>query len=235
MKKFFKKLFKKEEGQAVVITALVMVVIMGFAALAVDIGSVAVNKAELQNAADAAALAGAQDLPAANSAIATAEDYGEINGAEITTATTPYNGDSTKIEVVCSKTVEYTFARILGFNETDVSVRAVAERTAMGGGGGAFGFTLFSGSTTNTLEIKGSSCFVGGSIHANDSVHISGSSQYIMGSVEAIDKIQFSGSSSYVIGSLQAPTIKYPKAHMLGEEKFTRRRPIWRCPIFPIP
>lgn len=50
---------KNERGQVLVLAALLMTVLMGFTAFAVDIGRVTVLKSKLQNAADAAALAGA--------------------------------------------------------------------------------------------------------------------------------------------------------------------------------
>lgn len=53
---------KTENGQAIVILALVMVVLLVFAALAIDAGNVYTEKREAQNAADAAAMAGARQL-----------------------------------------------------------------------------------------------------------------------------------------------------------------------------
>ena len=63
-----KKLFnvsaklKSEKGVTLVYVALLLVVFLGMAALAVDVGYLMVSKNELQNAADAAALAGASYL-----------------------------------------------------------------------------------------------------------------------------------------------------------------------------
>lgn len=53
---------RNESGAVAIITAILMVVLLGFLALAVDIGHLATVKNELQNAADAAALAGARAL-----------------------------------------------------------------------------------------------------------------------------------------------------------------------------
>ncbi len=123
------KLLKNNSGQAMVLFALVFVALCGFAAIAIDVGSVAVEKTDLQDAADAAALGGAQDLPSAANAKSAAVYYAGQNGVQAseTAATSPYNGDSKKIEVVCTRTVEYTFARVLGFTSIDLSARAVAE------------------------------------------------------------------------------------------------------------
>ena len=57
------RLFHTRQGGAVAVTvALVIVVLMGFAGLVVDLGRLFVAKAELQNAADACALAAADSL-----------------------------------------------------------------------------------------------------------------------------------------------------------------------------
>ena len=53
---------RSEKGVVLVYVAILLVVFLGMAALAVDIGYVMVSKNELQNAADAAALAGARRL-----------------------------------------------------------------------------------------------------------------------------------------------------------------------------
>jgi uncharacterized membrane protein len=51
-----------ESGVVIVFVAILMVVFLSFAALAIDIGQLMVVRNELQNAADAAALAGAQNF-----------------------------------------------------------------------------------------------------------------------------------------------------------------------------
>ena len=61
------KYIRNESGQAMVFVALFLVVLMGFAALAVDVGAMTVQRSKLQNAADAAALAGALDYANAES------------------------------------------------------------------------------------------------------------------------------------------------------------------------
>ena len=55
---------KDESGVTAILVAIVMVVLIGITALAVDIGYVATTKNELQNVADAAALAAANQLGA---------------------------------------------------------------------------------------------------------------------------------------------------------------------------
>src|ERR1700746_223163 len=52
----------KQSGQVLVGTAIAMVVLCGFAGLAIDMGTLRYQKRLQQTAADAAAIAGAQDL-----------------------------------------------------------------------------------------------------------------------------------------------------------------------------
>jgi hypothetical protein len=137
-----KKLLKNEDGQVLVLFALMLVVLFGFASLVIDVGSAKSTQAKLQNTADAAALAGAQDLPNASAAENTAVTYAGLNGMKATengvkqsgdTVIATTNGDSTKIEVVCTRNVPNTFARVLGFKDTDVSARAVAQNSKWAG------------------------------------------------------------------------------------------------------
>ncbi|MBN1886645.1 MAG: hypothetical protein JW850_01590 [Thermoflexales bacterium] len=53
---------KSENGQAIILIALALVVVLAFAAMAIDLGNVFTERREAQNAADAAALAGAQQI-----------------------------------------------------------------------------------------------------------------------------------------------------------------------------
>jgi hypothetical protein len=53
---------KNESGQAIILIALALTVLLAFAAMAIDLGNVFTEKREAQNAADAAALAGAHQI-----------------------------------------------------------------------------------------------------------------------------------------------------------------------------
>jgi hypothetical protein len=64
-----------KKGASIIMVAIAMVVIFGFAVLTIDMSMIQLAKVQLQNAADAAALAGAMGLAssALNQAVATAE------------------------------------------------------------------------------------------------------------------------------------------------------------------
>jgi Flp pilus assembly protein TadG len=85
LKSLRKKLNNK--GIAVVYLAILMIVLVGFVGLAVDIGYMYVAKGQLQNAADAAALAGAALLDGSNSTTQTAARDEAVKFALANTAT----------------------------------------------------------------------------------------------------------------------------------------------------
>lgn len=192
-----------ESGQSAALFALLLVTVMGFTALTIDVGRVYLVKSELQNAADSAAMAAAYKLPTAASAINTAKHYAVMNGVEEagTAVTTPYNGDRNKVEVICSKTVSYTFARVLGFTEQEVSARAVA---ASAGGVGAFGYAVFSGDPNFQLAMYGGGTTIGGGVHSNGSIIITGNNENIAGVLEAQTRIEIYGGSENIGGLMQA-------------------------------
>jgi hypothetical protein len=170
MKKLM-KIVKNEDGQVLVLMALLLVVLLGCAALVIDTALVYGTKGKLQNAANAAALAGARYLPNDTStANSTAINYGGLNGASETTPTAPYNGDSTKIEVVCKKTILYQFARVLGFKQADVSARAVAQKTTFGDSGDPFGYALFAGE--GAVSYNGANHNFDGGVYGRDGVDL---------------------------------------------------------------
>ncbi len=120
-----------ESGQTLVIFALALTVLIGFLALTFDIGMMALERRSAQNAADAAALAGAQMLPDnPNAAIADATTYAALNGisadelASVTVLSTFVANDS--IEVAVSRDVSFAFAGVLGFFSGTVNVSATA-------------------------------------------------------------------------------------------------------------
>lgn len=228
----FLKRWKNESGQSTILIVLSIVVLCGFAALVVDFGTAAVDKGQLQTAADAAAMAGAFELPSASSARSKAVQYAGINGVESAgvTVTTPYNGDSKKIEVVCSQTVNYTFARILGFQSQVVTARAVAEKTGLSGG--AFGYAIFSGSNSSLLGLHTSSLNVTGSIHSNNAVQMNGSSQTVNGNVEAVNSYTAAGSSITITGTAQGSSVTTHGSSINIGNKLAVAAPVVSMPDF---
>lgn len=121
------KIMNKKEGQSLIMTAVLMAALLGCAALAVDMGSFFLTKSNMQNAADAAALAGASELPDDPAkAKAVAQSYLSLNGiaddhSEITI------GEANKsITVVINAAQSSFFAKIFGIGTGDITVDATA-------------------------------------------------------------------------------------------------------------
>ena len=123
-----------DSGQALIWFALSLVVLLGIAALAVDVGRLYGERRRMQNAADAAALAGAHELcqgRADADAIEAAIDYAIArNGAQWAT---PVPSGKT-MDVTVGETVNNLFAIFLVANSTAVSAHAEArcEKTQTG-------------------------------------------------------------------------------------------------------
>jgi hypothetical protein len=117
-----------------VITALAMVVLLGLMALGLDLGLVLLRKQELANAADAAALAGVQELPAsAENARLRAIQYGVGNGMITDQMSVSVSSDLAEVGVVVSETVDLFFAPVLGIRQATVSARATARTGTVSG------------------------------------------------------------------------------------------------------
>lgn len=135
-----KKFLRNEDGQTMILVALMMAILLGFSALTIDGGRLYIAKSKMQKAADAAALAGAQDLPNTSTAINTAVDFAEENEvlSSNTVVVTPYDSNTKKIRVQCSTPVQFTFGKVfklMGLTEesTDVSAYAVAQKASWEG------------------------------------------------------------------------------------------------------
>jgi Flp pilus assembly protein TadG len=115
-----------ERGATAVVFALVLVPVLGFAAIAVDIGALYAEKARLQVAADAAAIAVAQDCSRGNCGdmLATAQALITANDGEGTASYPVLSSDPLSVTVTGSTPQEHWFAPVLGLDSTAVSATA---------------------------------------------------------------------------------------------------------------
>ena len=74
--------FMRDDGATAVTVAILVFVLLGLAAIVVDLGSLYTERAKLQTAADSAALAGAQQLPDTGAATTGARAYASTNAPE---------------------------------------------------------------------------------------------------------------------------------------------------------
>ena len=121
-----------EGGYVAVVTAILLIVLMGLAAFAVDVGHWYVVGQQEQRAADAAAMAGVTFLPGnPDAAKTTAQSYSRINGfttgANQTTITSTIDGRSTRLRVKVDRTVTNFFGSLLHVPSTTISRSAVAD------------------------------------------------------------------------------------------------------------
>lgn len=140
-----RKFVREEKGLALVLVAAAMTVILGFTALVVDVGTLYLNRSRLLNACDAAALAGAQELPGGNPE-GVAEQYlldNNITPEEIANKVEiQVSNDNTQLTVRASRDIQYTFARALGFTAGNVSAEATAEYGAVTSASGVAPFAV---------------------------------------------------------------------------------------------
>ena len=127
-------------GQTLVIFTLVLVTLLGAMALCTDVAVLYFNWAQLQKAADAAAVAGAHYLPNdTTTATSTAYTYAAYDGvpsSQVLSVT--FGSSNTTITVQLQRTVNLFFARVLGFLNTPVTVQATAAIEPAGGTDGIF-------------------------------------------------------------------------------------------------
>lgn len=110
-------ILNNEKGSSIIIIAFALVALVGIASIAVDLGLGFSIKIKLQNTADAAALAGAQELPFdIEQANIVALNYIQKNGFDPDQASITISEDHIAISVVLQQDIFYTFARVLGFS-----------------------------------------------------------------------------------------------------------------------
>jgi Flp pilus assembly protein TadG len=183
MKAILRKLaaFRHDQGgMALVFSALVMVVMVGFSALASEIALVMLTKARLQTSTDAAALAGAFDLNAptagsyhssARRFSASAADSGlnQLPGRPVTVdvqkkclasfavnGVCPGSDAANAIQVTQTTTVDLSLSKVFGFPRMTVSATA----TAVGGGDRTYPplNVMFVLDTTGSMNTQDTNC-----------------------------------------------------------------------------
>ena len=132
---------QQERGQVIVLVVVMLVVLLGFAALVIDVGYAYYAHRQLQASADAAALAGAQELPDPARAEQIAREYSSSAGSKnehhdipdvTTTVTTKCIGsipgcDPVNAVVVLEKAPAKTFfAGLFGIDSIKITARSTA-------------------------------------------------------------------------------------------------------------
>lgn len=129
--RLYRRRLREESGVVIVLVAVMLTVILGAAALAIDLGSFYQAQRQAQAAADAGALAAVQDLPYSTSAAATdGTTYATTNypGSTVSVQTN-YNGHAQQVKVTVNAVTPAFFGRFLGITQANVSATAVAGAT----------------------------------------------------------------------------------------------------------
>lgn len=120
----------QERGSIATIVALALTVLIGFAAIGVDVGRMFIVRDRIHSAADSAVLAGVQQLPGDPvGAVETARTFLTQNGFDPSLTSVTLDPNSIyKLRASVKVPVDMTFARVLGFARQDVSGASAAER-----------------------------------------------------------------------------------------------------------
>jgi len=127
-----------QRGAVAVTVAILMVAMVGFTAIAVDAGAIWMDRKELQNSADAAALALAQSCAKGTcetDETGMAQDYADGNKRDENVTVVDVDTDlaAQTVTVVVSSTREHWFAPVIGHDSTQVVRSATASWGGIGG------------------------------------------------------------------------------------------------------
>ena len=177
-----------EEGNVLVLFAILLPLMLVVCAIAIDVGYWWVNAKKAQIAADACALAAAQELPHTYADMpnclieAGQEDYvlTQLPSQSVpdpdpkllsTRVRSPYKSDPKLVEATVRLRVKTFFGRVVGLDSVDLERRAVAEHFD-----GNTKLAIFAGSTdcSKGLRIDGDAINVTGHVHSNGEFTING-------------------------------------------------------------
>jgi len=167
-----RKFRKSEDGAVAVFVAIALMVLLGSTALAVDYGAMSISHQSMQNAADAAALAGARELKSGSTAaINKAKEYCKKNGFDPDDEDVRCEIKTTKtsVTVTLQKDVRMSFAAVaFGENERSVSASATAATSSYFGN---YPYALFAGDENGSGIVGwGTNVNFTGSIHSNEKI-----------------------------------------------------------------
>lgn len=212
---------KRQRGLTLVLFVLVIVVLMLMLALAIEWGRLTRARTEMQQWCDAAALAGAADLPNATQAKRSAAEYYARNlgldpadyeqistdgntttyriGTDEVAITTPYEDDITRsLGIPAEYAIRVCSSRqvelYLGRLAGVQNMTVSACATAIFEQIGAQ-YVLFNNSQTTSLTITGTAVLVDGSVHTNQDLIVRGSSHRATGTTTVVGRATITGSN----------------------------------------
>ena len=205
-----------EEGGAVlVLVAGLLVVFIGVLALAIDLGAYRQSQTQAQSAADAAALAGAQQIGSGTAAVTTAsQQVAATNypGAAPASVSMP---TASQVKVSVTGTSQSFFGRFFGSSGTRVSASAVATETSSGPSNAAVFASNQSCNTGDGITFSGNSnVSIDGAVNSNGLLTVSSNSTARFGATtygQGSSCLDVSDSSTFASGPTPAaPTTGWP-------------------------
>jgi len=225
------KRLAQREGNVSVIVVIALPILLGIAALTIDIGRLALGAGHLQNVVDAAGLAAAAEVGNPSEVIsgvteivganneqtpswAVNVDDGEditlySSGEEVPGHGTLAAGEQA-VEVTGHLEIEYTFAKIFGLESTQLTRSATAIHRPGSGGP----YAIFAGESSPSQTVitnNGSSAYIDGSVHGNSKVRFNGSNHTVTGVFEYVNDYTLNGSGHDIQGGIVESTVmSYP-------------------------
>jgi hypothetical protein len=203
-----------ERGQALIMAALCMPLMLGFLGFALDVGLLSVEKRKVQAAADSAAIAAAAELnygdylTAAQTAAALNGFTNGVNGATVSVnpsgSSTPsplygaYAGQSGYVEVIVKQSTPTAFMSIFNISSVNVSARAVG---GLGGAGNCIyalspiGVTIL---LNNNAQLSAPDCGVVDDSMTSPAISVTGSASITASSVESVGGVYADNSGSKI-------------------------------------
>ena len=166
------KILRDESGQTLIFVALSLTCILGFVGLATDVGTMFHAKRNLQIAADAAAIAGAAELPYGTTNMTTAAQDASgqngitngVNNAAVTVNSPPksgvYQGLAGYVEAIVSQPQPTFFMQLFQRASMTVAARAVATNGTSNGCVYTLGTTGTDILLNGTVNLTAASCSI---------------------------------------------------------------------------
>ncbi len=205
-----KRKFADESGQAVVLGALAMTVLLGFVSLGTEVGMLFVTQQSEQAAADSAAITGAQEMSYGDMTSAAKSDAarnGYTDGSDGVTVTVndpplngPNAGTSGFVEVIIAKQQPTLFMALLGKSSMTVEARAVATMGTTNNCVYALNSTGTDISVSNGANVSLPSCDMYGESSNSKDLNVTG------GATLSAAGIGLVGGSSITNGGRASPT-----------------------------
>lgn len=196
-----------ESGQAMVISVLCMTCLLGFAALAADVGIMTREKRMAQTAADAAAVAGASELAYPGQVVSVAKAASALNGYSdgvngVTVLVNkgpsygPHAGDAKYVEAIVSQVQPTLFMGMFGVASLTPTARAVATQGVTNGCIVTLGTTGTDISVIGNADITVATCGIADNSKSSNALYLQGSATLTANSIGIAGNYQTTGNVS---------------------------------------